>query len=480
MEEQGEVLLTEEGRETKEDDSAHSMEELLEESYAYRPFQRGDILEGVIVSASPTEILIDIGSKTEGLVSSRELERMGPEAIESLKVGGKVPVFILNPEDKDGNVILSLSRAQLEKDWQTAQDIFEAARCFEAPVSGYNKGGLIVRLGKVRGFVPASQLVPPYQKSREEPQSNEEYWARMVGQQLQLKVIELDRRRNRLILSERAAMREWRRQQKEQLLDELQEGDIRRGRVSSLCNFGAFVDLGGADGLVHVSELSWGRASHPKEVLQVGDEVDVYILNVDRQKRRIGLSIKRLQPEPWSLVPEKYSVGQLVQGTITKLANFGAFARLDNDEIEGLIHISELSEGSIVHPKEVVREGDVVTLRIIRIDADRRRMGLSLKRVEEGEYVDLDWREGYASDLAGGEAELEGPEAEYEFSPEVEEIGAEEIAAPYEGALETETEAEAESTQEAGPQEGGETEAQPEEALGSEDEEEIELEAKAL
>ncbi len=477
MEDQ-EALLPEEGRETKEDDSVYSMEELLEESYAYRPFQRGDILEGVIVSASPTEILIDIGSKTEGLVSSRELERMGPEAIERLKVGDKVPVYVLNPEDKNGNVILSLSRAQLEKDWQAAQEIFEAGECFETTVSGYNKGGLIVRLGKVRGFVPASQLVPPYQKSREEPQSNEEYWARMVGQQLQLKIIELDRRRNRLILSERAAMREWRKQQKEKLLDELQEGDIRRGRVSSLCNFGAFIDLGGADGLVHLSELSWGRMSHPKEVLQVGDEVDVYILNVDREKRRIGLSIKRLQPEPWSLVPEKYSVGQLVQGTITKLANFGAFARLDNDEIEGLIHISELSEDPIAHPKEVLREGDVVTLRIIRIDADRRRMGLSLKRVEEGEYVDLDWREGYPSDLAGGEAKFEEPEAEYELPPEVEKVGAEEIAAPYEATLEAE--AQAESMQEADLQGEVDIETQAEEELSAEVEEEIELEVKAL
>jgi small subunit ribosomal protein S1 len=477
MENQGEVPLLE-GRETKESDSVHSMKELLEESYAYRPFQRGDILKGVIVSASPTEILIDIGSKTEGLVSSRELERMGPEAIERLKVGDDVPVYVLNPEDKNGNVILSLSRAQLEKDWQAAQEIFEVGECFETTVSGYNKGGLIVRLGKVRGFIPASQLVPPYHKAQEESQSNEEHWARMVGQQLQLKIIELDRRRNRLILSERAAMREWRKQQKEKLLDELQEGDVCRGRVSSLCNFGAFIDLGGADGLVHLSELSWGRVSHSKEVLRVGDEVDVYILNVDREKRRIGLSIKRLQPEPWSLVPEKYSVGQLVQGTITKLANFGAFARIENDEIEGLIHISEFSEDPIAHPKEVVKEGDVVTLRIIRIDSNRRRMGLSLKRVEEGEYVDLDWREGYASDLSGGEAELEGPEAEYELSPEVEEVGAEEIAAPYEAT--PEAEAQAESMQEASPQEKVETETQAEEALSSEVEEEIELEVKAL
>jgi len=473
MENQGDVLLAEEGRETKEDDSVYSMDELLEENYAYRSFQRGDILVGVVVSASPTEILIDIGSKTEGLVSSRELERMGPEAIERLKVGDDVPVYVLNPEDKNGNVILSLNRAQLEKDWQTAQEIFEAEECFETTVSGYNKGGLIVRLGKVRGFVPASQLAPFYQKSQEEPRSNEEYWARMVGEQLRLKIIELDRRRNRLILSERAAMREWRRQKKDELLSDLQEGDIRRGRVSSLCNFGAFIDLGGADGLVHLSELSWGRVSHPKEVLRVGDEVDVYVLNVDWDKRRIGLSMKRLQPEPWSLVSEKYSVGQLVQGTITKLTNFGAFARLDDDEIEGLIHISELSEDPIAHPKEVLREGDVVTLRIIRIDANRRRMGLSLKRVEEGEYIDLDWREGHVLDLDGGEAGLEEPEAEYELSPEV---GAEEIAAPYEATLQAE--AQPESAQEASPQEEDETETQAEEALSSEVEEEIELEVK--
>jgi small subunit ribosomal protein S1 len=215
-------------------------------------------------------------------------------------------------------------------------------------------------------------------------------------------------------------------------------------------------------------------------VLQVGEEVDVYVLNVDREKRRIGLSIKRLQPEPWSLVPEKYFVGQLVRGTITKLANFGAFARLENDEIEGLIHISELSDEPTAHPKEVLREGDLVTLRIIRIDADRRRMGLSLKRVEEEEYVDLDWREGYPSDLAGGEAELEEPEAEYELSPQVEEADEEEIAAPYEATPEMEAPAQAESTQEAGPQGEVEIETPAEEALGSEAEDEIKLEMKAL
>jgi small subunit ribosomal protein S1 len=187
-------------------------------------------------------------------------------------------------------------------------------------------------------------------------------------------------------------MRQWHREQKTELLADLQEGDTCHGRVSSLCNFGVFVDLGGADGLIHLSELAWGRVSHPREVLQAGDEVDVYVLNVDRDKRRIGLSLKRLQPDPWSQAEEKYSVGQLVEGTITKLTRFGAFARLKGDDIEGLIHVSELSNDRVAHPKEVVKEGDTLTLRIISLDSDHRRMGLSLKRVAKAEYADLDWR----------------------------------------------------------------------------------------
>jgi small subunit ribosomal protein S1 len=267
---------------------------------------------------------------------------------------------------------------------------------------------LIVQLGQVRGFVPASQLVPlSRQDDKEGTLTPEERRAKMVGQQLLLKIIELDRQRNRLILSERAATRQWRREQKAQLLANLQEGDICHGPVSSLCNFGAFVDLGGADGLIHLSELAWGRVSHPREVLQVGDEVDVYVLNVDRDKRRIGLSLKRLQPDPWSQAAEKYSVGQLVEGTITKLTRFGAFARLKGDEVEGLIHVSELLNERVAHPKEVVKEGDTLTLRIISLDSDRRRMGLSLKRVAKAEYADLDWRVERAAMLEEQEHEVE-------------------------------------------------------------------------
>ncbi len=370
------------------------LESLLQEEYGFKPLKRGEVREGVIVGISSSEILIDLSGKTEGVVSGRELDRMPKDMIDSIKVGDEVLAYVVNPEDKNGNIILSLTRAQLENDWREAERLYEAQEMFSGHVAGFNKGGLIVRLGKVRGFVPASQLDSSRHPRITEPSlTPEERWGELTGQTLQLKVIEIDRDRNRLILSERAAMREWRKMQKEKLLDELTEGEVRKGRVISLADFGAFVDLGGADGLIHLSELSWKRVNHPREVLRVGDEVKVYVLNVDRERRRIGLSLKRIQPDPWTLVDEQYDVDQLVEGVITKLAKFGAFACIVGDEeIEGLIHISELSEDHIAHPKEVVQEGQVVTLRIIRIDTDQRRMGLSLKRVDQAEYADSDWQ----------------------------------------------------------------------------------------
>jgi small subunit ribosomal protein S1 len=370
------------------------LESLLQEGYGFTPLKRGEVREGVIVSISSSEILIDLSGKTEGVVSGRELERMSKDVLDGLQVGDEVLAYVVNPEDKNGNIILSLTRAQLEKDWREAERLYEAQEMFSGHVAGFNKGGLIVRLGKVRGFVPASQLdTSRHPRLSEAGLTPEERWGQLTGEMLQLKVIEIDRERNRLILSERAAMREWRKVQKEKLLAELTEGEIREGRVISLADFGAFVDLGGADGLIHLSELSWKRVNHPREVLRVGDQVKVYVLNVDRDRRRIGLSLKRLQPDPWTLVDENYHVDQLVEGVITKLAKFGAFACVVGDEeIEGLIHISELSEDHIAHPKEVVQEGQVVTLRVIRIDTDQRRMGLSLKRVDQAEYADVDWQ----------------------------------------------------------------------------------------
>lgn len=392
MEEQGISALPLEGGTTAEE-YVHPMSELLDEEFSRVVPERGEIIEGTIVSITSSEVMVDIACKSEGLVSSRDLERLDPEYRHSLKVGDRVWVYVVRPEDAQGNIILSLSRAQIETDWQKAAEIFDAGDIIEEAVVGANRGGLIVNVGRVRGFVPASQVYSVRLPAQADDAEREERLSQVVGDKLHLKIIELDRRRNRLILSERAATREWRQAQKERLLDDLKEGDIRRGVVSSLCDFGAFVDLGGADGLVHLSELSWSRVGHPKEVLKVDQEVDVYVLGVDRERRRIALSIKRLKPEPWSTVTERYQIGQVVTGTITNITDFGAFARLDED-IEGLIHISELSEERIDHPNAVVKEGDEVTVRIIRIDPDRQRMGLSMRRVNDDPYFEqYDWEE---------------------------------------------------------------------------------------
>jgi small subunit ribosomal protein S1 len=366
----------------------HPMTALLEEiERSLQEPTTGEIRTGVVVEKRPNEVLVDIGFKSEGVVSGRELERLG-ETLELLKVGDEVPVFVMR-EDKDGNLVLSISRALAEKDWERAEELMRTQDIFECPVDSFNRGGVIVKLGQVRGFVPASQLssVIPLPTADE----GDERYAALLGGALRLKVIDIDRKRNRLILSERLAMREWRRQQKEQLLDSLKEGDNLEGIISSIADFGAFVDLGGADGLIHLSELSWNRVSHPSEVVKVGERVKVQVLSVDTERRRIGLSLRRLTPQPWEVIDTTYEVGQVVRGRITKLVNFGAFARLVDTGIEGLIHISELSERRVTHPKEVVSEGDVYDLRIIRIEGDKRRLGLSLKQAMPAS-PEVDWQ----------------------------------------------------------------------------------------
>ena len=370
----------------------NAMSELSDLDLGFKSLKYGDIVAGTIVRVDPREILIDIGAKSEGIVDQSEMEGLSAETLKKLQVGERVLTFVMRTEDREGNVVLSLSRAQMERDWRDAEELLKSEQVFEAQVAGFNKGGLIVRVGKVRGFVPATQLESTFRRRLEGTappgESGESDLAALVGKKLQLKVIELDRERNRLILSERAATREMRKGQKDRLLTELREGDIRTGTVTSVADFGVFVALGGVDGMIHLSELSWTKINHPSDLVKVGDQVRVQVLSVDQQRERIALSLKRLQPEPWTTVEERYKVGQRVTGTITKLASFGAFARLD-DNIEGLIHISELADRRIQHPKEVVKEGDQVTLRVIRIDATRRRLGLSLKRASE-EYSEYD------------------------------------------------------------------------------------------
>jgi small subunit ribosomal protein S1 len=319
------------GGEGLADGEVHPMALLLDEiEQGLLEPQSGEIRSGIIVEKRPHEILVDIGYKSEGIVNGRELERIS-DMLDELNVGDEVPVYVMR-EDRDGNIMLSISRAQAEKDWERAEELMASQKIFECPVAAFNRGGVIIKLGQVRGFVPASQLSADSQSQGDDQVENaDDRWSSLVGENLMLKVIDIDRKRNRLILSERLAVREWRRQQKEQLLDTLKEGDVYDGIISSIADFGAFVDLGGADGLIHLSELSWNRVSHPSEVVKVGEKLKVQILSIDHERRRIGLSLRRLQPQPWDVVDQTYEVGQIVRGRITKLVNFGAFARLDKD-----------------------------------------------------------------------------------------------------------------------------------------------------
>ncbi len=358
-------------------DGLSLMEQFLSDpEHDYKTLKYGDVMEGIIMHLDRDELLVDIGSKAEGIVPAKEYSSLSAEEKDKLEIGDTVLVFVVQPENPEGHPVVSIDRARQEKSWRKLQEMHEQNQVIEAEVTNYNKGGLLVNLDGVRGFVPASQVSEIRGGDESSKQAD---MARLIGSTLPLKVIEINRHRNRLILSERQAIQERRDVMKERLIEELNEGEIRDGRVSSICDFGAFVDIGGADGLVHLSELSWSRVRHPSELLKIGEEVKVYVLSINAQDKKIALSIKRTQAEPWSRVANSYEVGRLVRGTVTQLANFGAFARIE-DGIEGLIHVSELADERIQHPKQVVGEGQDLLLRIIRIDPQRRRMGLSLRR----------------------------------------------------------------------------------------------------
>ncbi len=390
------------------------MEQLLAEPDTdVRTLKYGDVLEGIVMQLDRDEVLVDIGSKSEGIIPNKELSSLGDAERKALSSGDTVLVFVVQPENADGHAVLSIDRARQEKSWRVLQQKYEAGEVIEAIVKNYNKGGLLVDLDGVRGFVPASQVTEIRGGDEASKQGD---MARLIGMAIPLKVIEINRHRNRLILSERQAIQERRDAMKERLIGTLKEGEVRKGRVSSICDFGAFVDIGGADGLVHLSELSWSRVRHPSEVLKIGEEVEVYVLGINEDERKIALSLKRTQAEPWTRVAAQYEVGQLVQGTITQLANFGAFARIQ-DGIEGLIHVSELSDDRVAHPRNVVKEGDEMTLRIIRIDPQRRRMGLSLRRALE--FTEQDAIDGYVQDNMGHPVKPEDLEAQNERNLEM-------------------------------------------------------------
>ncbi len=342
-------------------------------------FNDGDIVEGTIVKVDRDEVLLDIGYKTEGVIPSRELSiKHDVDPNEVVSVGDEVEALVLTKEDKEGRLILSKKRAQYERAWGTIEELKEKDEAVKGTVIEVVKGGLILDIG-LRGFLPAS-LVEMRRVRDLQP---------YIGKEIEAKIIELDKNRNNVVLSRRAWLEQTQSEVRSEFLNQLQKGAIRKGVVSSIVNFGAFVDLGGVDGLVHVSELSWKHIDHPSEVVQVGDEVTVEVLDVDMDRERVSLSLKATQEDPWRHFARTHAIGQIVPGKVTKLVPFGAFVRVE-EGIEGLVHISELSERHVEVPDQVVQVGDDAMVKVIDIDLERRRISLSLKQANEDYTEEFD------------------------------------------------------------------------------------------
>ncbi len=373
-------------------------------------FDDGDIVEGVVVKIDKDEVLLDIGFKSEGVIPSRELSiRNDVDPAEIVSLGERIEALVLQKEDKEGRLVLSKKRAQYERAWGTIERLKETDGVVRGPVIEVVKGGLIVDIG-LRGFLPAS-LVELRRVRELQP---------YVGRSIEAKIIELDRNRNNVVLSRRAWLEETQREQRGDFLANLKPGERRRGVVSSVVNFGAFVDLGGMDGLIHVSELSWKHVDHPSSVVAVGDEVDVEVLDVDLDKERISLSLKNTQTDPWQEFADTHQVGELVYGRITKLVPFGSFVQV-GDGIEGLVHISEMAVHHVDLPEQVVTPGEELWVKIIDIDLQRRRISLSIKQAAEGGEVSEEYREAFGEHAYDDQGNYIGYDyAAAEFTPETE------------------------------------------------------------
>jgi small subunit ribosomal protein S1 len=348
------------------------MEEFLnQEEASSKRLAHGDIIDGVVVRVDPDEVLVDVGSKSEGVISSRELgtrEAGTPD----LHSGDHIKVFVLQPENEDGNVVLSLRRARAESVWIKAQDQQASGEMMDAEVREQNKGGLIVNILGLRGFLPTSQVSRTYSSNLQE----------LVGQRIGVKILEVNRKRNRLIVSQKAAFDEDRARQRGELFEKLKIGDEIHGKVSGLTTYGAFVNLGAADGLIHISELSWDRVANVGDVLQVGQDVQVKVIKLDPETSRISLSLRQLGQDPWDHIEKRFPPGAIVEGEVTKIKKYGAFLQI-GDGIEGLLHISELAWEHVEHTEDVVQVGQKLKVRVLQADRSRRRISLSLKQAEE-------------------------------------------------------------------------------------------------
>jgi small subunit ribosomal protein S1 len=335
------------------------------------PFQEGDVVTGHVVRIDNDEVLVDIGYKSEGVIPASELSiRKSVDPGDEVSLGEEVDALVLTKEDQDGRLILSKKRARFEKAWRRIEAAAESGEPVQGSVIEVVKGGLIIDLG-VRGFLPASLV-----DIRRVPNLDE-----YMGQTIECKVIELNRSRNNVVLSRRAVLEEQRKEDRERILDRLQPGQVVEGTISNIVDFGAFVDLEGIDGLIHISELSWSHVNHPSEILNIGDKVTVKVLDIDRDRQRISLGLKQTQEDPWQRVVDTYNIGDELEGTVTKVVTFGAFVEI-LDGVEGLVHISELAQHHVENPREIIQPGDPVRVKILEIDSERRRLSLSIKRVE--------------------------------------------------------------------------------------------------
>ncbi|HUG88533.1 MAG TPA: 30S ribosomal protein S1 [Actinomycetota bacterium] len=396
----------------------------------------GDLVTGQVVRIDPDEVLLDIGYKSEGVIPTKELSiRHDVDPSEEVSIGDELEALVLQKEDKEGRLILSKKRAQYERAWGRIEEVMESGGTIEGPVIEVVKGGLILDIG-LRGFLPAS-LVDLRRVRDLHP---------FVGQALECKIIELDRNRNNVVLSRRAFLEESQSESRKKVLESLQPGERRTGKVSSIVNFGAFVDLGGVDGLVHVSELSWRHVEHPGEVVTVGEDVEVEVLDIDLDRERVSLSLKATQEDPWKEFERKYNAGEVIEGEVTKLVPFGAFVRVSED-IEGLVHISELSEAHVESAEEVVSVSDRVRVKVVDVDVSRRRISLSMRRVEGDAIITPEF-------------EPEPDEVVPESAPEAEV----EAAEPEPDAEEAEPEPEAQPEADAQPEPEAQPEADAEEA----------------
>lgn len=425
-----------------EPDTMENWEDQLEATLSGGELRAGELRKGTILEVTDKGLVVDIGSKRDGFVPQEDLEKLEDASFEA---GQDVDVVIAKIRDSDGNVELSIHQALMQADWIEAEELKEEQTVYEAEVTGSNRGGLTVDFGRLRGFVPMSQLIG-FSRIRRASERHRRLRS-MVGEQVLLKVIEVNRSRRRLIFSQRAASKEWRAARRDQLLDDLEAGQIHRGRISQITDFGLFVNLGGMDGLVHISELSWGRIENPEEVYRRGQRIKVKVLNVDRDRERIALSVKALTPDPWDSVAEKYTPGQLIEGKVTQVVDFGVFIELEPG-VEGLLHNSELRD---MEQREELESGQKILVKIIRVESQRRRIGLSVRQVQREE-----WENWVLSQVEEEEAEAAAKAEEAAAKAEAE-------AAEAEKAEETE-EAEAEAPEPEAEVEAEAPEPEPEEA----------------